>query len=135
MILSYVFLMEAFITLQNFSIVCLSEILLNSSTDISDTRINLNVYSLLWADPGCVKDHLPLINPNKAGLFEGSFSWGGVISIFNWTLAFQNKDINEKTKILTETLMNIFNNFIPNRISKFDRNQYEWITRLPYFFQ
>ena len=33
------------------------------------------------------------------------------ISIFNWVLAFQNKDINEKTKILTETLMNIFGKF------------------------
>ena len=48
------------------------------------------------------------------------------ISIFNWVLAFQNKDINEKTKILTETLMNIFGNFIPNRISKFDHEKPVW---------
>ena len=35
-------------------------------------------------------------------------------------MAFQNKDINDKIKILNETLLNIFNNFIPNKISKFD---------------
>ena len=34
-------------------------------------------------------------------------------------MAFQNKDINEKTKILNETLLNIFNNFIPNKFSNF----------------
>ena len=38
------------------------------------------------------------------------------ISIFNWALAFQNKDINEKTKILTKTLINIFNNFISKNV-------------------
>ena len=32
----------------------------------------------------------------------------------------KKKDINEKIKILNETLLNIFNNFIPNKISKFD---------------
>ena len=42
------------------------------------------------------------------------------ISAFNWDAAFQNKDINGKLKILNETLLNIFNNFIPNKISKFD---------------
>ena len=42
------------------------------------------------------------------------------ISVFNWDIAFQNKDINEKIKILNETLLNIFNNFIPNKVSKFD---------------
>ena len=29
------------------------------------------------------------------------------ISAFNWDMAFQNKDINEKIKILNETLLNI----------------------------
>ena len=43
-------LIEAFITAQNFDITCLSETFLDSSTDISDTRINLNNYSLLRAD-------------------------------------------------------------------------------------
>ena len=42
------------------------------------------------------------------------------ISVFNWDTAFQNKDINEKIKILNETSLNIFKNFIRNKISKFD---------------
>ena len=41
------------------------------------------------------------------------------ISVVNWIMALQNKDINDKLKILNETLLNIFNNFIPNKISKF----------------
>ena len=44
----------------------------------------------------------------------------GAISAFNWDMAFQNKDTNDKSKILNETLVNIFNNFILNKISKFD---------------
>ena len=42
------------------------------------------------------------------------------ISVFNWDTAFQDKDINEKIKILNETSLNIFKNFVPNKISKFD---------------
>ena len=38
------------------------------------------------------------------------------ISAFNWDMAFQNKDIDDKIKILNETLLNIFNYFIPNKI-------------------
>ena len=46
-------LIEAFTTAQNFDTICLSETLkfvLSSSTDINDTKINLNGYSLLRAD-------------------------------------------------------------------------------------
>ena len=41
------------------------------------------------------------------------------ISVINWIMALQNKDIDEKLEIMNETLLNIFNNFIPNKISKF----------------
>ena len=34
-------------------------------------------------------------------------------------MAFRNKYVNEKIKILNETLLNILNNFIHNKISKF----------------
>ena len=44
-------------------------------------------------------------------------------------MAFQNKDINDKIKILNETLLNIFNNFIPNKISKFDYKKLVWMNK------
>ena len=44
-------------------------------------------------------------------------------------MAFQNKDINEKIKIIYETLLNIFNNFIPNKISKFDYKKPVWMNK------
>ena len=44
-------------------------------------------------------------------------------------MAFQNKDINDKIKILNETLLNIFNNFIPNKISKFDYKKPVWMNK------
>ena len=51
------------------------------------------------------------------------------ISVFDWDMAFQNKDINEKIKIMNETLLNIFNNFITNKISKFDYKKPVWMNR------
>ena len=49
-------LIEAFITTHNLDIICLSETFLDSSIGISDTRININGYSLLRADhPGNTK--------------------------------------------------------------------------------
>ena len=48
---------------------------------------------------------------------------------FDWTRAFQNRNCNEKCKILSETLLNIFHNFIPHKIKKFDYKTPEWINR------
>ena len=43
-----------------------------------------------------------------------------VISMFDWQKRFKNKNTNEMTRILTDTLMNIFKNFIPHKTKKFD---------------
>ena len=43
-----------------------------------------------------------------------------VISNFDWSKAFRNKDANENCKLLTDTLMNLSRNYIPNEIKKFD---------------
>ena len=51
------------------------------------------------------------------------------ISAFNWDMVFQNKDTNEKIKILNETLLNIFNNFISNKISSFDYKNAVWMNK------
>ena len=40
-----------------------------------------------------------------------------------------NKDINEKTKILNETSLDIFNNFIPNKVSKFYYKKPVWMNK------
>ena len=48
---------------------------------------------------------------------------------FDWTRAFQNRNCNEKCKILSETLLNIFHNFIPGKIKKSDCKTPEWINR------
>ena len=41
-------------------------------------------------------------------------------SVFKWNMAFQNKYIKEKIKKLNDTLLNVFTNFIVNKIYKFD---------------
>ena len=38
------------------------------------------------------------------------------ISNLDWSKAFRNKNANENCKLLTDTLMNIFRNYIPNEI-------------------
>ena len=48
---------------------------------------------------------------------------------FDWTRAFQNRNCNEKCKILSETLLNMFHNFIPHKIKKTDFKTPEWISR------
>ena len=49
--------------------------------------------------------------------------------VFKWHMAQQNKDIDEKTKIINETLLNIFNKFISNKISKFDYKKSTWMNK------
>ena len=44
-------------------------------------------------------------------------------------MAFQNNDFNEKIKILNKTLLNIFNNFIPNNISNFGHKKPVWMNK------
>ena len=44
-------------------------------------------------------------------------------------MALQNKDINKKIKIMNETSLNIFNDFTPNKMSKFDHNKLVWINK------
>ena len=40
--------------------------------------------------------------------------------MFDWHKAFKNKNTNEMTRILTDTLINIFKNLIPHKTKKFD---------------
>ena len=44
-------------------------------------------------------------------------------------MALQNKNTNDKNKILSETLLNIFNNFIPKKISKLDYKNPVWMSK------
>ena len=50
-----------------------------------------------------------------------------VISMFDWHKAFKNKNTNEMTRMLTDTLMNIFKNFIRHKTKKFDWKYPEWV--------
>ena len=44
-------------------------------------------------------------------------------------MAFQNKDIKEKIKKLNDTLLNVFTNFIANKIYKFDYKKPVWMNK------
>ena len=49
------------------------------------------------------------------------------ISNFNWSKAFENLSVDGKVKHLTKTLLNIFQNYIPNKKIKYDYRQPPWI--------
>ena len=51
------------------------------------------------------------------------------MSNFNWYNAFCNVNINEKVKIFNETILNIFRNFIPHKMKKFDYKKPPWMTQ------
>ena len=38
----------------------------------------------------------------------------------NWNQVFQNKNVNEQVAILNNIILNIFSNFVPNKILTFD---------------
>ena len=42
------------------------------------------------------------------------------VNNFDWARVFQNQNCNEQCKILSETLVNIFRNFILHKVKKFD---------------
>ena len=52
------------------------------------------------------------------------------ISNFDWPKAFRNKNANESCKLLTDTLMNIFRNYIPHKTKKFDCKTPDWMNTL-----
>ena len=52
-----------------------------------------------------------------------------LIHDYDWTRAFQKQNCNGKCKILSETFLNIFHNFIPHKINKFDYKTPEWINK------
>ena len=49
------------------------------------------------------------------------------IKSFNWENAFNGKDINSQVELFNETLLNIFRNFIPNKIKYFRDSNPPWI--------
>ena len=56
------------------------------------------------------------------------------MSVLNWDMVFRIKDINEKYVILHETLLDIFNNFISNNLSKVDYKKAVWMNKEITFF-
>ena len=49
---------------------------------------------------------------------------------FNWTRTIQNRNCNDKCKILSEALLNIFHNLIFDKRKKLDYKSPEWINKL-----
>ena len=54
--------------------------------------------------------------------------------MFDWHKAFKNKNTNEMTRILTDTLMNIAKNLILHKTKKFHCKYPEWMNSLLFLF-
>ena len=52
------------------------------------------------------------------------------ISRFNWKKAFESLSINEKVDLLNATLLNVFRNYIPNKVVKCSYRDPPWLTKL-----
>ena len=50
-----------------------------------------------------------------------------VINRFDWENLFDGKNVNEQVHLFNETILNIFRNFIPNKIKTFDDNDPPWL--------
>ena len=49
------------------------------------------------------------------------------IKSLNWDTLFHNKTVNKQVSIFNETIMNIFSNFVPNKLVTFDDSNPPWM--------
>ena len=49
--------------------------------------------------------------------------------MFDWSKDSLHRNTNEKCKILTDTVLNVFKNFIPHKPKKFDYKTSDWMNR------
>lgn len=47
--------------------------------------------------------------------------------LVNWETLFNNKTVNKQVCIFSETIMNIFSNFVHNRLVTFDDSAPTWM--------
>ena len=47
----------------------------------------------------------------------------------NWESLFQNKSVHEQVLILNKTLLNVFSNYVPNKIVTFNNKNPPWMTQ------
>ena len=73
--------------------------------------------------PPCYREIWDYKNADAEGIQKA-------ISNFDWSKAFRNKNPNKNCKLLTDTLMNIFRNYIPHKNKKFDYKTREWMNSL-----
>ena len=75
---------------------------------------------------------IPLPPPYKREIWDyGKANVDGInrsIKDFNWRHAFQDLPVDDKVRVLTNTLSNIFHNFIPNKIIKCNSRKPPWMT-------
>ena len=51
------------------------------------------------------------------------------VSTFDWCKAFKNRNVNKNSKILQDTFMDVFANFIPHKTRKFNDKSPEWMNK------
>ena len=89
----------------------------NCHHQITFSRYNLTVeYSLLYER--LVWDY------NKAN----TESIKQTTTQINWQNLFLNKDVHQQMRKLNDTVINVFSNFVPNRIVTFDDGDPPWMT-------
>ena len=74
---------------------------------------------------------MPLPSPHFRTVWDyknaDTISVQRAIENFNWQYAFERKTINEKVEIFSEILMNIFNNYVLHKLTKFNYKQPQWM--------
>ena len=89
----------------------------NCHHQITFSRYNLTVeYSLLYER--LVWDY------NKAN----TESIKQTTTQINWQNLFLNKDVHQQVRKLNDTVINVFSNFVPNKIVTFDDGDPPWMT-------
>ena len=80
---------------------------------------------------GTLNFHVPLPPPYYREIWDykhaNTENIQKAISIFDWHKGFKNKNTHEMTRVLTDTLLNIFKIVIPHKTKKFDCKYPKWM--------
>ena len=118
----------------NESLSCINLILCSNTTFVKNCGSELPIYEkshhkIIY---GTINFNVPLPPPYYRYIWDynhaNTESIQKAISNFDCSKAFLHRSVNEKSKILTEILLNV-KNFIPNKTQKFDYKTLDWMNR------
>ena len=112
---------------------CIDLIFTNQSNIVMDSRVHLSLHEkchhqIIYSKLNLRSEYPP---PYIRRIWDynrsDTDSINRSIEIFDWSYLFSGKNVNEQVELFNKTLLNIFHNFIPNKIILCDDKDSPWM--------